>query len=84
MKAIYEETGGSNEDSTDEVGVTVLKAEYNDASATPRYLVELYGYDEGVRFLFPVVATDAEVIRWAQAQFDTLTARYKEAETAEE
>ena len=75
MKAIYEESCESYEEAPDGVSVTVLKAEYHDAPRTPRYLVLLSTFKWGERILKTVghgetVRSDANVIRWAQAEYD--------------
>ena len=76
MKAIYEESSESYEEAPDGVGVCVLKAEVTDAPQTPRYLVVLVSSDWGELLLPHADArSDFEVIRWAQAEYDTLKAK---------
>jgi len=80
MKAIYEESSESYEEAPDGVRVTVLKAEYHDAPRTPRYLVVLStftGVGSGITQRWD--RHDANVIRWAQAEYDTLKAKVADA-----
>lgn len=77
MKAIYEESSGSYEDAPDEVSVTVLKAEYSDPPATPRYLVVLDSFNEALMHTVRWDRHDFEVIRWAQAEYDKVKARWQ-------
>ena len=72
MKLIYEESNGNYGDAG--VSVCVLKAESRDAPVTPRYLVALYSFQQGEQILPSIVGRDFEVIRWAQAKYDTLKA----------
>lgn len=72
MKAIYEEF-------SENVTVTVLKAEYHDAPETPRYLVALSVFGEPTEYIDRRDAYDFEVIRWAQAEYDTQKARRADA-----
>lgn len=76
MKAIYEESSESYATGPEGVSVTVLKAEVTDAARTPRYLVVLStftGVGSGLTQRWD--RHDANVIRLAQAQFDTLKAK---------
>ena len=72
MKTIYEE-------SSENVTVTVLKAEYHDAPETPRYLVALGVFGEPTEYTDRRDAYDFDVIRWAQAEYDRQKAMWASA-----
>lgn len=64
MKAIYQEFSGVI------ASVSVLKAEYSDPPATPRYLVVLDAFHQPPTYTTRWDAHDFDVIRWAQAEYD--------------
>jgi hypothetical protein len=73
VKAIYEESSDRPMGGPASFSVTVLKAEVTDAPQTPRYLVVLVSLKLGEQILPHADArSDADCIRWAQAEYDTL------------